>query len=77
MRKKNIIYLIITFLIVFSFSFNIGVKGDYFTKSSPIIYIISYLGIYKLLSSRKDKKINKFYLIMGLLISITRYLLFI
>ena len=71
MQKKNIIYLIISFLIVFSFSFNIGFKVDYFTKLSPIIYIISYLGIYKLLSSREDNKINIFYLIMGLLISIT------
>lgn len=70
MRKKNIIYLIITFLIVFSFSFNIGYKVDYFVKTSPIIYILCFLGIYKLLSSRKDEKINKFYLIMGVLISI-------
>ena len=70
MSKKNIIYLIITFLIVFSFSFNIRYKVDYFVFTTPIVYILSFLGIYKLLSSRKDEKINKFYLIMGLLISI-------
>ena len=69
MRKNNIICLIISFLIVFSFSFNIGYNVDYFSSINPIVHIICFLGIYKLLSSRNDKKINKFYLIIGLLIS--------
>ena len=70
MKKRNIIYLIISFLIIFSFSFKIGYGPKYFVSTLPIIYILSYLGIYKLLSSRDDKKINTFYLVMGLLISI-------
>lgn len=70
MKRRNIIYLVISFLIVFSFSFRIGYRVKYFVHSAPFVYILSFLGIYKLLSSREDKKINPFYLIMGLLISI-------
>lgn len=70
MKKKNILCLIITFLIVFSFSINISIISPNISGIFSLFYILSFLGIYKLLINRDKKKINIFYLLMSLLISI-------
>lgn len=70
MKKKNILCLIIAFLIVFSFSINISIISPNISGVFSLFYILSFFGIYKLLINRDKKKINIFYLLMSILISI-------
>ncbi len=75
MKKNNIIYLIISFLIVFSFSINLSIINSNISGIFSLFYILSFFGIYKFLINREKKKRNVFYLIMSIIISIVTVLI--
>ena len=75
MKKNDIIYLIISFLIVFSFSINLSIINSNISGIFSLFYILSFFGIYKFLINREKKKRNVFYLIMSFIISIVTVLI--
>jgi len=73
MKKRKILYLIISFLILFSIIIESAYKTDDYLKNLKniicIFYPIAYYGIYNLLITRKETKINKYVLLFSLLMS--------